>query len=186
MTDVPLRDRLDQIVGGIAILIGSESDEGGLGTGDEAELRRFTGERLPLAFWRLAFRKDVEPLIDDLAGGGSRNPIELAFATLMKAMALMGPLARAPERQELGAAVALDGYSEARFVRLLRARGPALVREIETAVRWCQAKGRGIAWAGTARLLLAAFAPGRPFDPEQQSRHQARAYYATAAKSERA
>lgn len=189
MTAEDLRERLRAATAGLAFQIGTEREGGSvLGTGDKAELRRFAGESLPLAFWRLVFRKDVEPLIEELAGAEDRRPIELAFATLMKAMALLGPLATARERKELGAVLASTGYSEPRFVRLLRARERALVAEVETAARWCarESEGVGIAWPGTARLILAAFAPEKPFRPDDEGHFQARAYYATAAKSERA
>ena len=177
---------LDSFLRWAARQIGAEREEGGLGPGDKAELRRYRGGPLPLAFWRIAARPEAAALIDDLARGGRREKAEQALATILKAMAVMGPLAIAEGRQEPGAALAASGYSEGRFVRLLRARGPNLAREIEIAARWCAVKGQPIAWRSLARLVLAAFLPGARFDPERESRKQACSYFATASKTQKA
>ena len=185
MSDPTLGERLDAAVTHLARRIGSEREDGGLDAGDRAMLRRFDGRDPPLAFWRLIYDEELPPLIEDLAGHGSRPAVELAFATLLQAMAHLGPLAIAGERDELGAVLARTGYSEARFVRLLRAEGADLARELVTAARWCGREGQGIAWPGTARLVLAAFVD-RPFDRTAQGHRQARAYYATQAKNKSA
>ena len=186
MTTVTRNERLDEVVRHLASMIASQPEAGGLASGDKAALRHFTGESPPPAFWRLASGKPLAGLIAELARGGDGTELELAFATLMQAMALLGPLAFVREPAELGEALARSGYSEPRFVRLLRARGPALAREIGTAARWCAQKGQAVAWPGAARLILAAFAPGRPFDPEREGHRQARFYYAAIARTEHA
>lgn len=177
---------LNRLLGQLAYVIGAEREEGGLDAGDKAELRRYHGGPLPLAFWRIAARSEIAALIDDLARRGQREDAEQALAAILKAMAVMGPLADRDGRQELGAALAASGYSEARFVRLLRARGRDLAREIGTAARWCAAKGQPIAWRSLAHLVLAAFLPSTRFDPERESHNQARSYFATASKTQKA
>lgn len=177
---------LNRLLGQLAYAIGAEREEGGLDAGEKAELRRFHGGPLPLAFWRIAARPEVAALLDGLARGREREDVEQALATILQAMAVMGPLANRDGRQDLGAALAASGYGEARFVRLLRARGRDLVREIATAARWCATKGQPIAWSSLARLVLAASLPNGPFDAERESRHQARRYFAVAGRTETA
>lgn len=62
-------------------------------------------------------------------------------------------------------------------MRLLRARGPALAEELDTAIRWCAAKGVGVRWPSVACLTLAAFLDDE-LARERESHRQARAYFA--------
>ena len=123
----PLGDALKHL----AYRIGSDRDAGGIGNGERAELRRWHGGTLPPAFWRFAVVGEVAAAIDERVGNEKdRLAVERAFATIMKSMAIMGPLAASSgERMPLGAALGATRYSEDRFVRLLRARDDVLAAE---------------------------------------------------------
>ena len=178
----PLGDALKHL----AYRIGSNRDAGGIGNGERAELRRWHGSTLPPAFWRLAVVGEVAAAIDERVGNEKdRLAVERAFATIMKSMAIMGPLAASSgERMPLGAALGATRYSEDRFVRLLRARDDVLTAEAATALRWCAVNARPIEWRSFARLVFAAHGvPG--FDREREVHEQARRYFSAADRAER-
>jgi CRISPR system Cascade subunit CasB len=149
-----LRDPVDVAIGGVIRLLVHERDEGGLSAGDRAELRRMDplGAALPPALWRLLTLPEVGTAIGFVASG-DREPTERAFAIVVQAIAEAGASSGTP----LGKALAETGYAEARFVRLLRARGLEDVGfEARQAARWCAVKGAAFQVARFSRFILDA------------------------------
>jgi CRISPR system Cascade subunit CasB len=141
---------IDTAIGRIVRLLAHEREEGGLSSGDRADLRRMDplGPALPPALWRLLTLPDVETAI-----AGDRETAERAFAIVVQAIAEAGVSGTAP----VGRALAETGYAEARFVRLLRARGLEDVAfETRQAARWCAVKGAAFQITGFSRFVLDA------------------------------
>jgi CRISPR type I-E-associated protein CasB/Cse2 len=104
--------------------------------GDLAQLRRLEpGRPEGSAYWRLV--ADHLPEAFDNCGLG------WAFAATLRGMALAVPFHRPErgERRSMGQALAETGVSDARLLRLLRADGDALPRELRRLARLVQAKG---------------------------------------------
>lgn len=140
-----------------------------LSGGDVAMLRRMDPHTLSApGFFKLA----GTVLADDLPRGGEpRDEAEVRWAAVIVALAHLGELHRPGQR--LGAALAHAGYSESRFVRLLRADGERLVDELPAMARYLAAKSVAADFTEAARLLLSA---GR-VDAEKTRRRLARDYY---------
>jgi CRISPR system Cascade subunit CasB len=97
---------------------------------------------------------------------------ERRWAAFFNAAALVaGPNTRGGV--QLGQALYEAGFSELRFVRLLRANGDALFHEIRGAARFLAAKGQSVDIYGFARLLFSDTTVGR----EAVRRDIARTYY---------
>ena len=122
-----------------------------IGTGALAELRRMTGGNLPPAFWK-RYLQDV-PLEWREPRGCVDERVDRAWAGLMRAMVEMAPN---PHSFGLpfGEALADTRYSEDRFVRLLRAEGDELARELRVAGAWLARAGIKANWEQPAHLLL--------------------------------
>ncbi len=152
-------------------------DTGRIGTGALAELRRISDDSLPPQFWIL-YLKVVPPEWRERNGKPDFRH-DLAWARLTRAMVAMGSR---PQKFELsfGTALASTGYSEARFVRLLRAEGDALARELRVAADWLSRAGVGqVDWVRPASLFR--WGPGMRSRP-RIARHQlARDYFRVAA-----
>ena len=149
-----LRDPVDATLDRLVRLLVHERDDGGLSSGDRAELRRMDplDAALPPALWRLLTVPEVETAIGIVASG-DREAAERAFAILVQGLAEAGASGRTP----IGKVLAETGYAEARFVRLLRARGREDVAfEARQAARWCVAKGAAFQVAGFSRFILDA------------------------------
>ena len=154
-----------------------------LGTGPLAELRRMepaTG-LLPPAFWKLL----IEHVPDDLRQGteAEQAEAERAWAVIIHGMALMAP---EPHRSgtSAGTVLAETGYSEPRFVRLLRAEGEGFAKEVQTACRWLATKAERINWRKFTFFLLSRLHPRFSSDDNRknQTHHLARAYFSAPAK----
>jgi CRISPR type I-E-associated protein CasB/Cse2 len=104
--------------------------------GNLAQLRRLEpGQPEGSAYWRLV--ADHLPEAFDNCGLG------WAFAATLRGMALAAPFHRLErgERRSMGQALAEMDVSDARLLRLLRADGDALPRELRRLARLVQAKG---------------------------------------------
>lgn len=156
---------LGRLVGHLAHLVARA-----LSPGDVAQLRRMTeaDPHCP-AFWRIAATA-LEPA-GALPQGALRDEAERRWAVLLNAMALGADL-HAP-RAPLGRALAQAGYSDLRFVRLLRARGSAFADAARSAARYLAAKATPFDFRDFARLVLSE---GRA-DEETVRRRIARTYY---------
>lgn len=152
-----------------------------LGTGALAELRRMDpgGPVLPPAFWRLRFQHLPEALCRD-----APEP-ERAWAVILHGMAQFPPPCHRPGRENhIGAALQETGYSEARFIRLLRAEGPGLAHECRIACRWLAVKGRAIDWEQCARFLYYRITDPAGAWAERLSQDLARDYFAAESRSD--
>jgi CRISPR type I-E-associated protein CasB/Cse2 len=113
--------------------------------GEKAEARRM-GPAGSALFWRLVSRLSIAP---------NREADWLLFTRLV---AHMTPASREQSIHDsgrpLGAALADAGLSEARFARLLAARGPSRNDALERAVRMLARKGAGLDLIDLARAIL--------------------------------
>lgn len=149
-----------------------DPDNGRLGPGERAELRRID----PLAgaatasapFWRFVVN-ELEPrgLLGEQAGDRQLRP----YLAIVQAMASLEGLLRPKAR--LGAAMAAANVSEARLVRLLRARGDALLRNLRSVVHQLRSQAQAVDPMDLAELILS---DGRPHGETVRSKI-ARAYY---------
>lgn len=156
-----------------------------IGAGPLAELRRMDplAPVLPPAFWTLLFEHDL----DDLRSG---DRAERAFAVVLNGMALMAPKphegGKDPKRRwehSAGAVLARTGYSEPRFIRLLRADHVTLALEIGAACRWLRAKGETVNWIGFARFILARLTAPDGETAEDLTHRLSRDYFRALSKS---
>jgi hypothetical protein len=148
------RAPVDLAIGRLIRLLMHEREEGGISPGDRAELRRMDplGAALPPALWRLLTLPEVDTAIGILASD-NREVVERALAIVVQAIAEATTSGGTP----IGRMLAETGYAEARFVRLLRARGLEDVAfETRQAARWCAAKGAAFQVAGFTRFVLDA------------------------------
>ena len=123
-----------------------------IGAGDMAALRHMTADGFPPAFWKL-YLTDV-PLTWREPGGRVDERLDGAWAALVRAMVEMAPNPHTFD-QPFGAALAHAGYSEDRFVRLLRAAGDDLTRELRVAgARLARAGAGATNWEQPAHLVL--------------------------------
>ena len=140
--------RLGQVVATLSRHLDAEI----IGAGALAELRRITGHVLPPAFWK-RYLTDVPPAWRE-PGGQPNARLDQAWAALTRAMVEMAPKPHAFD-QPFGAALAGTEYSEHRFVRLLRADGEDLSRELRVAGAWLARAGNAKAnWEQPAHLIL--------------------------------
>lgn len=164
-------------------LFSRSREANGLPPGELAELRRMDPTRvLPPACWR-------QLVVLGIAGDGEERAWALLMRTMLQAGAMgersIGSVLASPEH---GTA----SYAEQRFVRLLRARGLAVVaHEAGQAASWCAARGgrmrfsdmRG--WDGFGPFILAA-AQNHDAEAERRGHAIARDYFATQRRAARA
>jgi len=146
---------------------------GALGPGEVAALRRERPDtpQSP-AFWR-ALATYIEP-----RWGVPRDPTRRQRAEFRWAVVLSN-VARLPAAGDHPAKALADAdYSEIRFLRLLRASGPELARQVRAAVTFLAAKGFGIDWVPMAALVLAD-PEDHPEWAEQVRRDFARRFFQT-------
>ena len=170
------RQELGRTLGHLAAQLAPER----IGPGALAEIRRMTTSSPPPAFWRLYLSVVPSSLRDTETFPNDGRVI--AWARLIRAMAESGGPASGP-LPRFGAALARTGYSEARFVRLSRAAGDELGRELRLAARWLATKGSRAAWRLPAQLLLGRPATGLPVDAEIAARQLASDYFREQARS---
>ncbi len=147
-----------------------------IGTGALAELRRMTGNDLPPAFWR-RYLQDV-PVEWREPCGQVDVRVDRAWAGLVRAMVEMAPNPHLFDRP-FGAALAETDYPEDRFVRLLRADGDDLARELRVAGAWLSRSSVKADWERPAHLLLGGL--GLNVNPPIASHRMARDYFRVAA-----
>jgi CRISPR system Cascade subunit CasB len=130
---------LSSIVGRLAFAVDKI-----LGTGEVADLRRLRPEdpaspafwKVMAEYWDLPFDDEDARRRASLLSGLARTKGLFDFHT------------------SIGKALALAEYSELRFVRLLRAEGKGLYKEIELMAEFLNSKGQKSNWAQIAELLF--------------------------------
>jgi CRISPR system Cascade subunit CasB len=138
------------------------------GTGPLAELRRMTHESPPgPAFWRL-MSKHPEVLSRAAATQDER---ERRWAALLSARAFLQGFSRG---EPLGKALALAGFSELRFTRLLRAQEDNLLLEVRRVAQFLSVKAQAANWIDLVDLVLSQ---GRAPYEENVRRRIARDYF---------
>ncbi|MCY4587059.1 MAG: type I-E CRISPR-associated protein Cse2/CasB [Bryobacterales bacterium] len=145
-----------------------------IGVGALAELRRMTGNDLRSAFWK-QYLCDV-PVEWREPRGQVDARVDRAWAGLIRAMVEMAPNPHSFD-QPFGAALAKTRYSEDRFVRLLRAEGEDLARELRVAGSWLARAGVKADWERPAHLSLRGL--GLNVNPQLASHRMARDYFRT-------
>ncbi len=145
-----------------------------LGTGSLAALRRISGGHLPPAFWKLYL--EAVPASWRQSNFGAHEKVDLAWAALIRAMVEMAPR---PHNAELafGRQLGTTGYAEARFVRLLRAEGPDMARELRTASAWLAREGVKANWEQVAHLALGQPWLGLNVQPRPRAHRLARDFF---------
>lgn len=158
---------LASLVGRLSVAIHRQ-----ISPGDVAELRRLVPDDPGgAAFWRLMASTVVgEGRLPE--GGPSRDGAERRWAAVLSAMAITKDLHQ--PRRSMGAALGAAGYSELRFVRLLRARGDALLNELRGAARYLASRAESVDPVEFARLV---FSDGADWE-ESARRRIAREFYA--------
>jgi CRISPR system Cascade subunit CasB len=146
---------------------------GSITSGDRASLRRMDPMRLDApGFWKVAGLY----LDDALPGESSARTIaETGWGTVAVALASLGEL-QVPHIR-LGHVLADAGYSEQRFVRLLRADRTRLVDELPQLARFLAARNLSADFVDAALLLVGT-------RPEDARRRLARDYYASLSKTD--
>lgn len=150
-----------------------------IGAGSLAEIRRMVPGEFPPAFWRFYFAEIPGPWREP--HGAPNEGIDRAWSVLLRSMAEMAPRILDFD-VPFGAALANTDYSEARFVRFIRADAEALPRALWEAAHWLAQKGRAVNWQPVAEAVLGGLA--LPVSPEKARRRMARDYFrAQAARS---
>lgn len=122
-----------------------------LTAGDVAELRRLRpNDPGSVAFWKV-LATYLDPAEELPRGGDARHAAERNWAAILSGMAVMRGLHRHGHRP--GHALASGGYSELRFVRLLRARDAALLDAVRGVAQFLSSKGEAVDWLQLARLI---------------------------------
>ena len=165
--------------GQVIAAISNNLDPERIGAGQFAELRRMAWNEFPTAFWHFYFghvpRQHREPY------GRPRQDIDLAWATVLRAMAEAGEKPHDPNAY-FGAVLAESGYSEQRFVRLLRAQGEDLGREMRVAAAWLAHARQRVNWLRPAELLMGRIGSGLNIQlPDAVVHSLARDYFRVAA-----
>lgn len=143
-----------------------------LSTGDQAELRRINPEEpYSPALWKLIL--DLE--LDDVPGWLSQEQREINWAGLFMGMAMNPGLHNSSIG--LGEALAESGWSELRFVRLLRTRNepgnPHLLESIRRMASFLSSKDQETDWTDVGKLLFYQTDPWA----ESHRRDLSREYY---------
>ena len=149
-----------------------------LGTGEVASLRRLSPEDpANPAFFKVA-AQFLEPQGHLPAEGPWCDPLERRWACIIGGLALLGKLHR--PGKPLGEALAEAGFSELRFVRLLKAQDAGLWDAARGAARFLMSKGQNADWADLAALVLSDGAEWS----ESVRRRIARRYYSMLTKTQ--
>jgi hypothetical protein len=139
---------LGSVIGAISLQLDPER----IGTGMLAEMRRMAWDEFPPAYWHFALRHIPEEW--RTFNGTPSQGLDQAWASVLRAMAEGAPN---PNQftYGFGTALAETRYAEPRFVRLLRADGENLVREVRVAAGWLSRAGVKANWTDPAALILA-------------------------------
>lgn len=134
-----------QAVGKIAKMMQTD----GLSTGDLAELRRISpDEPFTPALWRILLMLDLE----ESPYWIGQEKWERRWATLMMGMAYCSGLHNYDI--PLGQALANAGWSELRFVQLMRASGTTLEKHLRRVAQFLSSKNQEGNWTDVAWLLF--------------------------------
>lgn len=153
--------------------LSSRLDPDRIGSGAYAELRRIAGDALPPQFWYVYLAEVPRDWREPDGKIDARH--DWAWAGLMRAMVGMGPQSHG-FGLDFGKALADTGYSEARFVRLLRAGNENLARELRVAGQWLARAGvRRVNWVQPAGLFR--WGPGRSAHTSGTRHRIARDYF---------
>ena len=145
-TDDADEPTLSEVVGRIAARLE------GLSTGEQAELRRISpDEPYSPTLWRVLL-ECVPEYWTERTDDDEQARIERRWATLLMAMAMN--VGGHTYSHTLGEALAEHGWSEVRFVRLMRADGDTLVKQVRRLAQWMASKELNCDWTDVARLLL--------------------------------
>ena len=169
-------------LGAIVARLSGHLDPDKHGTGTLAELRRIDEhDDLPAAFWR--FYLEIVPEEWREPDGFVNKTIDHAWADLTRAMIEMAPRPHSFD-MPFGTALAGTDYSEARFIRLVRARRDGdLPRELRVAAAWLSRANVKANWEQPAHLMLGGISPRYHTQHPHSVRHRiARDYFREAAK----
>lgn len=122
---------------------------GNLSTGEMAELRRISPDQpFTPALWRVLLSLDLDKSPDWY----SQETWERRWATLLMGMAHCAGLH--DYNISLGQALAEAGWSELRFVKLMRARDETLEKHLRRVAQFLSSKNQQANWTDVARLLF--------------------------------
>ncbi len=134
-----------KIVGKIAEMMRS----GRLSTGDLAELRRISPDKpFTSVLWRLL----MELEIDQSPYWIRQQEWERRWATMMMCMAHCVGLHN--YNTSFGQGLAEAGWSELRFVQLMRAEGQILEKLLRRVAQYLSSKNKKVNWTGAAELIF--------------------------------
>ena len=135
-----------KIVGKVAVMM---QQDGGLSTGDMADLRRISPDQpFTPALWRLLLMHDLDHSPDWIR----QEKWERRWATLFMGMAHCAGLHSYDT--SLGDALAEAGWSELRFVQLMRAKDETLETHLRRLSQFLASKNQEANWTDVARLLF--------------------------------
>jgi len=137
---------IGQVVGKIASLM---KEKGALSSGDLAELRRISPDQpFTPALWRLLLMFDLH----ESPGWISQEQWERRWATLLMVMAHNIGLQN--YSISFGQALVNAGWSELRFVQLMKSKGETLEKHLRRVAQFLASKNQEADWSGAARLLF--------------------------------
>lgn len=146
-TGIKTYRELDKTVGKIATMV--LPDQGILGTGELAELRRISPNYpFTSALWRVLLSLELDTTIF----GSRQTDYERKWATLLMGMAICSGLH--DYHTPLGKALADSGWSELRFAQLMKARGKNLEILIRRLSQYLASKNQKSDWADVRKLLF--------------------------------
>ncbi|MFO8008765.1 MAG: type I-E CRISPR-associated protein Cse2/CasB [Candidatus Brocadiia bacterium] len=135
---------LPSVVGKLAVAIRDQ-----LGSGEVAELRRISPhEPYTPALWKLL----LTYVPDGWTTGPQRDEKERRWAALLMGMAITAGLH--DHSVPLGRALAEAGWSELRFVRLMRDEGDSLMERVRRLAQYLASKAQPADWTDVAHILL--------------------------------
>lgn len=135
-----------KIVGKVSSMM---QQEGSLSTGEMADLRRISPDQpFTPALWRLLLMLDL----DESPGWIRQEKWERRWATLFMGMAHCAGLYSYDT--SLGEALAEAGWSELRFVQLMRANDETLETHLRRVAQFLASKNQEANWTDVARLLF--------------------------------
>lgn len=145
--EVNSRTDYDSAIGKIAGCVRSDSHV--LSTGELAQLRRISPDN-PYApvLWRVL----LDLGLDTSPAWINQNLWERRWATIMMGMAITSDLH--DYSTPLGRALAESGWSQIRFVRLLRADGETLEKTVRQVARYLSSKNQKANWTDVAKLIF--------------------------------
>lgn len=149
-----------------------------LGTGAVASLRRLVPEDpVNPAFFRIAAQY-LEPGGHVSGEGSHRDLLEARWSCIIGGLAILGNLYQ--PGKSLGEALADAGFSELRFVRLLKSQNAGLWDATRRVASFLSSKGQTVDWADMASLVLSDGTD----KADSVRRHIARRYYAKLLKTQ--